>query len=204
MLRRGMLRAWMPPGQTPAGLGKTRISPTLWVSPTLRPMRCAPMPAWMGLLHASIPTEMATVRAPACMGPDCDDTDEAVFPGQPELCDGVDNDCNMATADGNADPMLLMGCDSTDDADLCTDDEPSCEAGEIVCSNRGAPRLEICDQMDNDCNPDTADGADIATVGNPCESSDDADFCEDDAIACVDGVQARTEFAACHPLGAEG
>lgn len=40
--------------------------------------------------------------APQCGGDDCDDNAFAVFPGAPEICDGVDNDCNDLT--DNEDP----------------------------------------------------------------------------------------------------
>ena len=31
---------------------------------------------------------------------DCDDNDDTVYPGAPELCDGKDNDCNTSVDDG--------------------------------------------------------------------------------------------------------
>ena len=33
-------------------------------------------------------------------GGDCDDTESTVFPGAPEICDGLDNDCDGAIDDG--------------------------------------------------------------------------------------------------------
>ncbi len=37
---------------------------------------------------------------PDSCGDDCDDTSAAAFPGNPEICDGVDNDCNGIVDDG--------------------------------------------------------------------------------------------------------
>jgi hypothetical protein len=38
--------------------------------------------------------------APGSCGDDCDDTSPAAFPGNTEVCDGIDNDCNGVVDDG--------------------------------------------------------------------------------------------------------
>src|SRR5260221_679527 len=38
-----------------------------------------------------------------CVGPDCDDTNNKIFPGNPEVCDGIDNDCNGMVDDNPSD-----------------------------------------------------------------------------------------------------
>ncbi|MEE2643577.1 MAG: putative metal-binding motif-containing protein, partial [Myxococcota bacterium] len=49
---------------------------------------------------------------------DCDPENGAVYPGAPELCDGLDNDCNPVTLDGQGEPLLGEACDG-EDLDLC-------------------------------------------------------------------------------------
>lgn len=39
---------------------------------------------------------------PGACGDDCDDTSASAYPGAPEICDGVDNDCNGIVDDGMA------------------------------------------------------------------------------------------------------
>ncbi|APR75743.1 RTX toxin [Minicystis rosea] len=48
--------------------------------------------------------------SPGSCGDDCDDTTAAAFPGNPEVCDGVDNDCN-GVVDDNANFTPLGGGD---------------------------------------------------------------------------------------------
>ncbi len=72
-----------------------------------------------------------------CGGDDCDDCDPAIFSGAPEICDGMDSDCDgilpadEVDEDGDGSP-LCADCD-----DAVPDTYP------------GAP--EICDGLDNDC-----------------------------------------------------
>ena len=94
---------------------------------------------------------------------DCNDQDPLVFPGSPETCDGLDNNCDFAPDDG---------CD--DDKDGYCDDnlvykpgaEATCPFGPGDCNDQaasvfpGAP--ELCDGEDTNCNP-----ADDAAEGTP-------------------------------------
>lgn len=112
---------------------------------------------------------------------DCNDLDASVFPGAPELCDGVDNDCDGVIDDGTNQVQLF------DDLDMDRFGNPNAPAGMGCASNAnpagggffvasllGAPRLrtdvspdnsdcddtnsainpaapEVCDSVDNDC-----------------------------------------------------
>jgi hypothetical protein len=74
---------------------------------------------------------------------DCDDANATISPGAPEICDGLDNDCDEATDedfDADGDGHAPIGaCDAGDD---CDDANPDVFPG--------AP--ELCnDAVDNDC-----------------------------------------------------
>ncbi len=82
--------------------------------------------------------------------PDCDDADPDNFPGNPEICDGRDNDCDPATVfpgeDVDADGDGSWDCADCDDAD----------------ADRFPGNPEVCDGKDNDCDgafpPNEEDG----------------------------------------------
>ena len=104
---------------------------------------------------------------------DCDDTNAFAWPGNTEVCDEADNDCNGEVDEGVTTTYYVdIDGDDYGDSDLpteacslptgyaevggdCDDNEPSANPGET----------EVCDTIDNDCDGDIdeADAADALT-----------------------------------------
>jgi len=102
---------------------------------------------------------------------DCDDTLYAVNPGQPEVCNGLDNDCNGLDDAGNP-GVDDQETDNDGDAESecqgdCDDDDPAV--------NTWAE--EVCDGEDDDCNGVVdegfdADGDYVTSCGGDCDDTD--------------------------------
>jgi MYXO-CTERM domain-containing protein len=99
---------------------------------------------------------------------DCDDNDATLFPGNPELCDGLDNDCNG-----------LSDFDPAGEVDGDGDGSPSC----IDCDDTDAANSplspELCDGVDNDCNGDADLDVGLESDGDgdgwiSCDDCDDS------------------------------
>lgn len=97
-----------------------------------------------------------------CLGADCNDNDTSVFPGAPELCDGLDNNCDGIVDNGckQCTPGALQPCYS---GPVGTEGVGSCRAGARQCDPPGLwsatcvgevpPRAELCGNgLDDDCN----------------------------------------------------
>ena len=109
---------------------------------------------------------------------------QAVFPS-PEVCDGLDNNCNGQTDEGN--PGGGAACS--------TGLFGACEAGTLQCANGGfeclpiqPPTMEVCDGLDNDCNGQIDQGnpgSGVACVtGLPGACSAGTTTCSGGAVTC--------------------
>ena len=119
---------------------------------------------------------------------DCDDDDVAAFPGNPEVCDGIDNDCNGEADDGVGDdwPVDADGDGYGGDETVQACEQPEGTATETGDCDDGDSRSypgaeERCDGVDNDCNGEVDE--DVTTAWYADADSDgygDADAPLDD------------------------
>ncbi|MHC4816156.1 MAG: putative metal-binding motif-containing protein, partial [Planctomycetota bacterium] len=79
-----------------------------------------------------------------CLGRDCDDTRNDVFPGAGEVCDGVDNDCDGLPDEGLGRLTCGLG--------ICRVTLPACLGGTPQSCTPGGGGNEVCGNgLDDDC-----------------------------------------------------
>jgi len=123
-------------------------------------------------------TTMTVVGTPAtCVNgiDDCDDNNASVGGGSDEICDGLDNNCDLATDEGCDDDGDRY-CDAAMTVDTGAGALTVCPLGEGDCLDEGDGADQVypknaeerCDNFDDDCN---------GTIDELCDLDDD-DYCD--------------------------
>lgn len=100
---------------------------------------------------------------------DCDDTNAAIYPNNPEVCDGLDNDCNGVAEDGLQFYTYYEDLDgdgfgsTANSVSSCATTAPTGFVDNLTDCNDldiaiNANATEACDEIDNDCNGMIDDG----------------------------------------------
>ena len=134
----------------------------------------------VGVLCDGPDSDLCTEGARACVSGnlECGDSTGSAL----DTCNGLDDDCDPASADGSEDAAVGLVCDGPD-SDLCTEGLRSCTGGGLVCSDATGSTVDLCDGTNNDCDPTSADGSEDPGLGAPCDGTD-TDLCNEGSRYC--------------------
>ena len=107
-------------------------------------------------------------------GQDCAPDNPGIAPGQPELCDGVDNNCNYLVDEGfpDTDNDDLKDCADVDDDNDGDPDDSDCQPLKPQIHHWAQ---ELCNGIDDDCSQTVDDGLGTVSCGlGACQHAIDA------------------------------
>jgi hypothetical protein len=138
-------------------------------------------------------------EGPGCEGPDCDDLNPAVYPGAPEACDGLDNNCNDQVDEDFDFSSSLDHCGACNRACTAPAAQAACQAGTCGIAQCPPGFVDLNGLVSDGCeyfclpNPITS-GVEVCNgIDDNCDGLIDEDFnlatdpanCGSCGVACV-------------------
>ena len=124
-----------------------------------------------------------------------DAEDDVACSLKPEVCDGLDNNCNGVKDEG--DPGGGVDCQVPNKQGECQFGTTHCSNGSLKCLQNNPASPEICDGKDNDCNGQvddaTTDTGGSCNTGNKGICSAGTDTCKNGSIFCKQNLDPGTE-----------
>ena len=116
-----------------------------------------------------------------------------------ELCDGQDDDCDGSIDEG--DPEGSRAC-NTGEPGACSGGTTLCRGGELLCQRGFEPGVELCDNLDNDCDTrvdegNPGEGAACLVEGQVGLCSVGRTRCSEGGLSCLPFRQPGDEVEIC-------